>query len=189
MRRFLRQPARAREPLAVAMSGVRMGERVLQIGLNDPALAGVLVAKAGLSGHAAIAVASDAEGERARQSAAAAGALADVHVTPLHTLPFPADGFDVAVVHSADGLLASFDDGTRLRVLGECRRVLRHGGRAIVIEAQPRSGLRGLFSAPRTGAAYDQAGGSAASLEGAGFRAVRVLAERDGYRFTEGLKR
>ena len=45
---------RAREPLAVTMTGVRMGERVLQIGMTDASLTGVLSAKPGLSGHAAI---------------------------------------------------------------------------------------------------------------------------------------
>ena len=40
------------EPLPVTMSAVRMGERVLQVGLDDPALASTLAGKAGLSGSA-----------------------------------------------------------------------------------------------------------------------------------------
>ena len=40
------------EQLPVAMSGVRMGERALQIGIDDRSLAGVIAAKVGLSGSA-----------------------------------------------------------------------------------------------------------------------------------------
>src|SRR5262245_16237775 len=101
MRMFLRKPARATEPLAVTMSGARMGERVLQIGIDDAALAGALAAKTGLSGHASIAVASETEADRARRAAADAAALADVVVTPLHALPFESDQFDAIVVHGS----------------------------------------------------------------------------------------
>jgi hypothetical protein len=51
---FLRQSSVGREPLAVAMSGVRMGERVLQIGMDTPAVTGLLGAKPGLSGESSI---------------------------------------------------------------------------------------------------------------------------------------
>ena len=85
---FLRKPARQRDPLAVTMSGVRMGERMLQIGIDDPALAGVLAAKTGLSGHAAIVVTNEQDAERATRAAADASALADVRSTSLDRLPF-----------------------------------------------------------------------------------------------------
>ena len=62
---FLRK-CRGREPLPVTMSGVRMGERVLQIGVDDPAVAGALAAKVGLSGNAAIAVADERVAARAQ---------------------------------------------------------------------------------------------------------------------------
>ena len=84
--------ASRREPLPITMSGVRMGERLLQIGVNDSRLAGVVAAKVGLSGHAAIAVADERAASRARDAAAEAGVLADIHVTPLHTLPFDTSG-------------------------------------------------------------------------------------------------
>ena len=64
MRMFLRKVA-ACEPLAVAMSGVRLGERLLQIGVDDPPLLGALAAKVGLSGHAAV-VTLDERSARAR---------------------------------------------------------------------------------------------------------------------------
>jgi hypothetical protein len=42
------------EPLPVTMSAVRMGERVLQIGVDDPAVASAIAGKAGLSGNAIV---------------------------------------------------------------------------------------------------------------------------------------
>ena len=61
---FLRKSKQA--PLPVAMSGVRMGERVLQIGIDDPAVAGALAAKVGLSGHAAMALTGEPDAVKAR---------------------------------------------------------------------------------------------------------------------------
>ena len=42
------------------MTGVRMGERVLQVGTDDPSVAAAIAARIGLSGTAAIAVADEA---------------------------------------------------------------------------------------------------------------------------------
>ncbi len=172
------------ERLPVAMSGVRMGERALQIAIDDPALAGAIAAKVGLSGHAAIAVADEGGAARARESAAKAGALLDVQVSPLHSLPFADAAFDVAVIHAMSGLLASMDDSMRVATLRQVHRVLRSGGRVVIVEAGPRGGLRGLIGGTPAG----DAAGMVASLTTAGFRAARLLAEREGYRFVEGTK-
>ena len=59
---FLRKTAIGREPLALTMTGVRMGERVLQIGAVDVRLAALLAAKQGMSGEAAIVTADAATG-------------------------------------------------------------------------------------------------------------------------------
>lgn len=180
---------RARDPLALTMSGVRMGERVLQIGVDDPRLAGAIAAKVGLSGHAAIAVGSEAEAHRARKGSADSGGLADVHVTGFDTLPFAAQEFDVIVVHSRGGRLAALDAGGRLALLHECHRVLRPGGRLVAVEPGPRSGLRALLErTPAADPAYEQSGGTLAALGAAGFKPVRTLGEREGYRFTEGFR-
>ena len=53
------------EPLPVTMSAVRMGERVLQIGVDDPTIASAIAAKVGLSGNAAIAVTDERDAARA----------------------------------------------------------------------------------------------------------------------------
>jgi ubiquinone/menaquinone biosynthesis C-methylase UbiE len=164
---FLRKTKR-QEDLPVAMSGVRMGERALQIGVDDPALLGALASKVGLSGHAAIAVSDEAAAAIARGAAEKAGALVDLHVSPLHSLPIADNAFDVVVLHAKSGWFAALDSVSRVAVLGEAYRVLRGGGRLVAIEGA-------------SGTAVD-------ALPLAGFKAARILADREGYRFAEGLK-
>ena len=159
------------ESLPVAMSGVRMGEKLLQIGPDDPTLMGAIAAKVGLSGSAAAVAADESSAEKARAGAAKAAALVDLQVAPLDALPFPDDGFDVVVVHSTKGWLASMADTARLAVVRDAFRVLRSGGRIIVIES-PKTALADVVEL----------------LSTAGFRPARLLAEREGYRFAEGLK-
>ena len=184
---FLRK-AKRREPAAVTMSGVRMGEHLLQVGVDDAATAGVLAAKVGLSGSAAIAGPDEASADRVRRAAAEAGALVDVHVTPLDALSLPDVGVDVVVVHALQALDSAGGVNGAMR---ECYRVLRHGGRIIVMEAGEQEGAFGKLSAMlrgQPGGAGHVTGAAVAAAEAAGFRPVRVVGELDGIRFTEGLK-
>lgn len=183
---FLRKPRV--EPLPVTMSAVRMGERVLQIGVDDPTVASAIAAKVGLSGHAAIAVGDERDAARAHGAASSAGVLVDVKVAPLASLPFESDAFDLVVVHGMHGLVSSLDAGARLAAMREWRRVLRHGGRVMTIEAGPATGIARVFKPRRTNQAYAAAGGVVGSLETAGFKPARLLAEREGYKFAEGIK-
>ncbi len=180
---FLRK--RSMERLPVAMSGVRMGERALQIGIDDPSLAGAIAAKVGLSGHAAMAVSDDRTAATARAAAETAGVLVDVQVTPLDALPFAGDSFDAVVLHAAADAIPSLRDTAAVAMLREGYRVLRTGGRIVILEGGQRRGIAGWLGArpqpPDPGAAVN-------ALTMAGFRAARPLAEREGYRFTEGLK-
>jgi SAM-dependent methyltransferase len=186
MRRFLRRTT-AREPLAITMTGVRMGERVLQIGIADPALTMALAARPGMSGHSAIVVSDDETGKRARALAAEAGALVDVQVIAPTRLPFEDRAFDVVIAHGSSSTLASLDATARAAAMSECHRVLRSGGRLVALDPGTPGGLSALLR--RAPAADIVAAGTAtAALEAAGFRPVRLLADREGYRFVEGLK-
>ena len=170
------------EPLPVSMCGVRMGERAVQIGIDDAALLGAIAAKVGLSGHAAAAVADEATAATARAVAERAGVLLDVRVTSSHAMPFDSGVFDVAIVHGMHGQLSMLDDTGRSGVLRELHRVLRQGGRVVIIEPGPGGGLGAIFrSKPSPPTGPD-------ALASAGFKASRVLAEREGYTFIEGLK-
>jgi SAM-dependent methyltransferase len=189
MRMFLRKSTVGREPLAMAMSGVRMGERLLQIGVDDPAVLGALAAKVGMSGHAEVVTLDERSAARARAGVADASALATVSVATDGSLPFPPDSFDVVVAHGINGLLTACDDDLRARLLSQVLHVTRGGGRVIVTEPGERSGLKAMLApAPKKHERYEQAGGTIAAMEKAGFRPVRLLADRDGIRFTEALK-
>jgi SAM-dependent methyltransferase len=175
MRRFLRKSAHAREPLPVAMIGLRMGERLLQIGLGDVPLMIALAAKPGISGRSALIVQTDPDLVRAASAAAEAGILLEGHVAS-DTFPFDDDSFDVAIVHAVGASLA------------ECHRVLRSGGRAVALEPGTREGLAAWFR-PSASAKTSAGPGLTVALQEAGFSAVRLLADREGIRFIEALKR
>ncbi len=181
---FLRK-TKAREPLPLTMTGVRMGERLLQIGVDDPAVAGAIAAKVGLSGTAAIAVANDAGAARAHSAAAKAGALIDVTVTRFDALPYPDASFDVVIVHAMRGGLGGPTSEISPSALKQCLRVLRRGGRGVAITPGPKSGLVALLRPTPPEAPGESA---AAALSIAGFNPVRVVGELEGFRFTEGLR-
>jgi len=180
---FLRK-TKAREPLPITMTAVRMGERLLQIGIDDPDIAGAIAAKVGLSGTAALAVADDEGAARANAAAAQAGALIEVTVTPLDALPYPDASFDIVVVHGMRGEIGSAS-GVSTEALKQCWRVLRPGGRGVAITPGPKTGLGALLRTAPAEAAGDSA---LAAFTAAGFHPVRVVGELEGFRFTEGLK-
>ncbi len=166
--------------LALAMTGIRLGERFLQIGSGTPNLFGALAAKVGLSGHAAGVAADSAGAEALKEAAAEAGALVEVEVAAPASLPYPAESFDLVVVDSTH-MTADQAGGW----LAEAFRVLRMGGRLIVAERTGGSRLGTLFGG---GSSSDRTDAVARTLGVSGFRPVRKIAERDRWRFTEGLK-
>ncbi len=178
-----RGAARQMDPLQVAMTGVRMGERFLQVGCNDRALLSGLAAKAGLSGHAAVATFDEASAARARAVGGKVGALIDVEIiAPAGPLPFDADAFDMVVVDDTDGSFAALGAADRAACLRDACRVVRRGGRVEVVEGVGGGNLlRGPITRPD---GYD----AARDLSVAGFKPVRLLAEKDGFRFVEGLR-
>jgi len=179
---FFRSLRRARQmdPLHVTMTGVRMGERFVQIGCDDPALLSGLAAKVGLSGASAVAVFEEADAERARRAAARIGALIDVRVVTPENLPF--ETADMVVVDDTRGSFARMPDQARKAVLTGTRRLLRDGGRIEVVERVALTGFLGGAVTRPDGYSVE------ALLAEAGFRPVRLLAEKAGIRFVEGLK-
>jgi hypothetical protein len=176
---------RSMDPLQVAMTGVRMGERYLQIFCSDATLTSGLATKTGLSGVAALAAPDDAHAGRARYAAAKAGVLIDIKVTPVVDLDWPAASFDMVVIDDTGGSFAALGASDRAATLQSVLAVLRPGGR---IELIQRLG-GGLFSsAPTEPSGYAESGGVEVTLRAAGFKPVRTLAEKDGFRFVEGLK-
>ena len=175
----LRKSTLKTAPLPVVMSGVRMGERVLQIGIDDPAIAGAIASRVGVSGRAAFAVADDRAAAAARRAVEDAMALADIELLRGASLPFEDGGFDLVVLHAKKNTPEDALPG----LLREAHRMLRPGGRLVAMQA----GSGGLTTWLRP-ARKDTRDPLDRALTRAGFGPVRVLADREGYLFTEGLR-
>lgn len=172
----------AGEPLIVAMAGIRPGDRLLILGADRPKAVAQLALKPGLNGRICI-VDDDAQRvERAAALAESEGALVEHQTSPPTTVPYADESFDVVIVNHR---LPRLVEGHRAQGLAEVSRVLRGGGRCVVIQAGRRGGITGLLSRGPTMAAA----GVEALLTSAGFRAVHTLAERDGLLFVEGARR
>lgn len=173
--------------LAFAMTGVRMGEKALLVG-DDAALFAQLTAKAGLTGKVCVLVGSQAAAARVEAAAGSLGVLVeDLRQAALPEVPVEECAFDVAVLNAGPTLLG-LGEPDRTSLVAGIRRALRSGGRLVIVEGQPPR-LLGLLRSGQPGLqAFRAAGGATRLLESAGFRPVRILADREGQRFTEGLR-
>ena len=75
--------------LIVGMTGVKMGDRMLQIDCADGGALAAVAAKVGLSGRAVAVVPDVATAVRARKAAERQGVLVEVEVAPPTALPMP----------------------------------------------------------------------------------------------------
>jgi tRNA A58 N-methylase Trm61 len=163
---------RTMDPLQVSMTGVRMGERVLQIGCNDKALLAGLAAKVGLSGNIAVAVIEKGQAKRAESIGRKVGALIDVKdIDEGRSWPFDLAAFDMVVVDDTDDGFRIFEPP--VEVLRKSLGSLRSGGRIEIVT--PIESQRGKFDFLQL-------------MTDAGFKPVRMLAEVKGLRFLEGLR-
>ncbi len=167
---------------AVAMLGVKGGDRVLFCGAGMPDLAGAVGVITSLNGQTTVVDRRAGADARVAAAAAAAGGLVDFEDAPLSLLPFDTDHWDVAVI--ADGLRAL--EGQAPQVLGEAIRVVRPGGRIILLDRVGRPGLFGLIR--NADASAEPSEKVIATLTAAGLRAARLLAEVDGVRYFEAVK-
>jgi ubiquinone/menaquinone biosynthesis C-methylase UbiE len=170
------------EPLILAMTAVRMGDRLLVVGGSEPDVVAKLATRPGLTGRTC---AVDEQSDRAARAAAAAereGALVEHETARCSALPYDAETFDVVVVNH---LLPSLPADQRVACLAEAARVLRTGGRCVVVQTAERRGLSGLFNrGPSMPSSEVES-----AMTSAGFRAVRTLATREGMTFVEGGRR
>jgi len=174
--------------LVVSMTGVKLGDRVLQIGCAHGGRLAAVAAKVGLSGGAVAAVPDEASAARARKGAAEAGVLVEIEIAPPTRLPFAEESFDLAVVDDTAGLLGAMRPEDRVATIRETARVVKAGGRAIVVGSAPRGGLGKLFSGGETTSTFTASGDANKALQADGFKSVRTLAEREGLVFIEGVK-
>jgi ubiquinone/menaquinone biosynthesis C-methylase UbiE len=174
--------------LVVSMTGVKLGDRLVQVGCAHGGRLGAVAGKVGLSGRAVAVVPDESSAARARKGAADAGALVEIEVAATTHLPLEADGFDLAIVDDTAGLLGSQRAEDRVASVRELLRVLRPGGRAMIIGAAPRAGLGALLSNAQSGPPFVASGDANKALEADGFKSVRTLADREGLVFVEAIK-
>jgi ubiquinone/menaquinone biosynthesis C-methylase UbiE len=159
----------ARYDLIASMVGAKLGERLLLMGGADGRLLAALGAKTGLTGTIAAVEPDKETATRVLTDATKAGVLADAYASQDGTMPFDVNSFDIAVIPFPA------DEGVGLTApLAEAFRVLRDGGRVSIIT--------------RTGSAASSTP-IVAAIQQAGFRAARLLAERDKLVFYEGVKK
>lgn len=175
-------------PLVVGMTGVKLGDRVLQIGCADGRRLAAIAAKVGLSGRVLAIVPDATVVANVDKASARAGVLVEVQVAPLTHLPAADGSFELVIVDDVDGSFGAMRAEDRDQVIHDAARVVRPGGRAMVIGAAPRQGIAALLSRGPAGPSLAASGGATEALEAAGFRGVRTLAERDGLVFIEGIK-
>ena len=179
---------RARGPadLAVDMVGVRLGERFLQAGVSNPKVFALLAGKTGLTGRACAVVDTVEAGRILESAAEREGVLVEVSVAAAGRWPYEEASFDVGVV-DGDALLNA-DAAQRLDRLRDLARAVRPGGRVLAVRSWP-VGLAGRlgFARART-APSAEADMLVRALGEAGFRPVRLLAEREGLTFVEGFR-
>ena len=126
------------------MSGVKLADRLLVLGGSDTALIGALAGKAGLTGRTVVVDASPAVTSASATAVERDGHLIESFTAPWSMLPFDPHAFDVVVVRD---VLNALSPEERLRCAQEVHRVLRPGGRAVVIEGKTQSLLGGLLGA------------------------------------------
>ena len=175
-------------PLVVGMTGVKLGDRVLQIGCAHGGRLAAIAAKVGLSGRVMAIVPDVACAARVDKASARAGVLVETAVAPPTRLPADDAAFDLVIVDDVDGSFGALPAEDRDQTIRDAARVVRPGGRAMVIGATPRQGLSALFWRRPSGASLAASGRASEALETAGFRGVRTLAEREGLVFIEGIK-
>jgi ubiquinone/menaquinone biosynthesis C-methylase UbiE len=173
------------EMLAVSMAGIKLGDRLLIVGCADPILIARLAVKTGLTGRALAVDEQEKAVMAAAEIAAREGALIETATAPWSALPLEADSFDVAIVRD---VLPHLTTDVRSGCLREVLRVLRPGGRCLVIDGTGRTGLVAVVRSASGATDYAAAGGPVHALTSQGFKASRILAERDGLVFAEAVR-
>lgn len=155
-----------RYDLLTQMIGARLGDRVLTVGAGDPGLVTAMAKVAGLSGRAVAHASTGDEAARLSQAAERAGVLLEVSEGAITSLPFGEGDFDLALADAGSAPLSA--------ALPELRRVLRTGGRVVIVIRQKAPDAPSATAVQQETAAH--------------FRGARILFERDGHAIVEALK-
>lgn len=163
---------------ALAMVGAKAGDQVVIVGAGDVDLSAQIALVTGLNGQTMV---IDRDETRARVEAAAsrAGALVEFSAALPSALPVTAGSVDVVVLTTG---LASLAPAERTVAMAEAMRVLRPGGRTVVVEGVATRGSAGAGSQDLPADAV------LALLTAAGGKAVRTLTTAAGRTYYEARK-
>jgi ubiquinone/menaquinone biosynthesis C-methylase UbiE len=163
------------------MAGVRLGVRVLILVGDDAELPSDVAAKVGLSGLVVAAAQSEQAAARVGERATRRGVLVETTVLTAR-VPYEDQSFDLVI---ADDRPKPAGQRTVQAVLAEAFRVLKIGGRLIVLRAAPRVGVlhsRSEEVSEKLAASFLD------TLSKTGFRAVREIATREKTTFVEAAR-
>jgi ubiquinone/menaquinone biosynthesis C-methylase UbiE len=165
---------------ALAMIGAKAGQSVIFFGSGNLPIGAEVGRITGLNGRTVLVDTGAAIGQAFERAAARAGALVEFIDASLTAVPGEASQFDVAVIIAA---LAARADDERLAICREAYRLIRPGGRVVIIEGRSRGGLF------RGGAGPTLPEDEARSLlERCGALAARRLADAEQVTYDEARK-
>ena len=171
--------------LIIGMTSVKMGDRLVQVGCSDGASLAAVATRVGLSGRAVAVVPDTDAAVRVRRGAERAGVLVEIEMAPPNALPLDDASCDLVIIDDEVAQFAAMDRDTQVAVVREAVRVLQPGGRVLAISGtRASSGLAALLGRGSSAPVFD----TMPALETGGCRFVRVLGEREGLRFVEGIK-
>ena len=174
--------------LVISMTGVKMGDRLVQIGCADAGRLAAVAGRVGLSGRALAVVPAGSVAARVSHAAARAGVLVEIEIASPTALPLEGSTFDLAVVDDTADFIGDMRPEGEVDTIREIDRILRPGGRVVFIGTSPRGGLGRLFTRSRHEPPLVASGQASALLKADGFLSVRQLADRDGLVFVEAIK-
>jgi ubiquinone/menaquinone biosynthesis C-methylase UbiE len=176
------RPGPSPHQTALAMIGAKAGQQVLFIGAGDGRLPAEVARVTGLNGRTLVIDSETAAQDVVETAAADAGTLVEFQRSALSMVPADPGTFDIAVIHQSLGAAHAHRD----RIVADAARVLRDGGRVVVIEGVSVSGILGKLRRPAASAM--PSGEIQQLLTTAGLRAARTLAETDGVTYVEASK-
>jgi demethylmenaquinone methyltransferase/2-methoxy-6-polyprenyl-1,4-benzoquinol methylase/phosphoethanolamine N-methyltransferase len=122
---------------AIRAVGLLPGERLIDVGCGPGTAALVLAKKAGPEGHVVGIDASTEMIDVARKKARKAGSTAQFEIAPIESMPYAESSFDAAIsMLMLHHLPAELQD----KGLAEVRRVLKPGGRLVILDFSSDSG-------------------------------------------------
>src|SRR5207244_7876700 len=105
--------------LIVGVAGVKMGDRLAQVGCAHGGRLAAVAGKVGLSGRAVLVAPDEPSAERGRRGAESAGVLVEVEIASPTALPLDSNDFDVAVIDDTSGLLGGLCADDRAAAIRE----------------------------------------------------------------------